>query len=281
MEALTKQQRKEEQALRTELKAKKFALHKAERAARDAVDQELQQALHQLQLEHAQQTNDLAIELNLDATHIGDAPPQQQQPKGAKSKSERRRLKKEEDERQRDRRIAEAKQNSAPDARDVELERFAALLSPLKLRIEEVAADGHCLYRSIGAQLPDGSDFARLRQLAGAYIRSHVDDFLPYILADADDGDPAELIDAYCAKVESSSEWGGQLEITALAHACRRCITVYSVDAPSVVVGEEYEAEGPALVLSYHKHAYGLGEHYNALVPASPERLGGHVLRAS
>jgi OTU domain-containing protein 6 len=42
-------------------------------------------------------------------------------------------------------------------------------------------------------------------------------------------------------------------------------ITVYMADAPPVKIGEGFA--GPALLLSYHRHMYALGEHYNALVP--------------
>jgi OTU domain-containing protein 6 len=42
---------------------------------------------------------------------------------------------------------------------------------------------------------------------------------------------------------------------------------VFSADAPELVTGTEYEANGPRLKLAYHRHYYGLGEHYNSLVP--------------
>eukprot|EP00962_Isochrysis_galbana_P043395 scaffold16504_cov105-Isochrysis_galbana.AAC.5 len=59
----------------------------------------------------------------------------------------------------------------------------------------------------------------------------------------------------------------GQLEITAIAHATRRAVVVFSADAPELLTGAEYEANGPRLKLAYHRHYYGLGEHYNSLVP--------------
>ena len=69
--------------------------------------------------------------------------------------------------------------------------------------------------------------------------------------------------------MESSNEWGGQLEITAIAHACRRCVAVYSADAPVLLTGSEYDVDGaPRLQLAYHRHYYGLGEHYNATTPS-------------
>ena len=71
---------------------------------------------------------------------------------------------------------------------------------------------------------------------------------------------------AYCETVEHSSEWGGQLEIAALAHARKRKVTVYSADAPALTAGEEYDDESPIL-LAFHRHYFGLGAHYNAVVP--------------
>ena len=43
---------------------------------------------------------------------------------------------------------------------------------------------------------------------------------------------------------------------------------VYSADAPVLVTCPEHEAQGGKLCLAYHKHYYGLGAHYNAVVPA-------------
>ena len=47
-----------------------------------------------------------------------------------------------------------------------------------------------------------------------------------------------------------------------------RSFAVFSATAPLLVTGEEYADNGPRLELCYHKHYYGLGEHYNAVVPS-------------
>jgi hypothetical protein len=39
----------------------------------------------------------------------------------------------------------------------------------------------------------------------------------------------AEAFDKYCTKVESTAEWGGHLELQAMAHALQRCIHVHAV----------------------------------------------------
>ena len=57
------------------------------------------------------------------------------------------------------------------------------------------------------------------------------------------------------------------MEITALANAHKRCVAVYSADAPVLVTCPEHEAQGGKLCLAYHKHYYGLGAHYNSVVP--------------
>jgi OTU domain-containing protein 6 len=75
----------------------------------------------------------------------------------------------------------------------------------------------------------------------------------------------------YCHSVEATAAWGGQLELRALAHVLRRRIVVYSAHLPTVEMGEEYRAEehAPPLRVAYQMHAYGLGEHYNSVVPAA------------
>jgi len=267
-EQTLKKHRQEEQQLRTEAKAKKHSIAKADRAARAAADAELEAALREMQARHAAELGDTGgaaaamAELSVSA---GSKP----------SKQNKRRQKKENEEREREKRMADEKAGAGPSAREVELERLSAVLSPLGLAVHEIAADGHSLYRSLAHQLQATGethlDFQACRKTAADYIRSHPQDFLPYLLAESSDDSlpPDELISLYCATVESSSEWGGQLEITALSHACRRSIHVHSAGAPVLVTGAEYEPNGPPLHLAYHRHYYGLGEHYNSLVPSA------------
>lgn len=142
------------------------------------------------------------------------------------------------------------------------------------LRVKEIPSDGHCLYRAIADQLNNNDsnqsslhtsqrfDFEDLRLKAAAYMREHVDEFAPFLGMDGG----GEAFEEYCAKVASVSdaEWGGQLEIRALSECLRRSIYVY--DATNVLkMGADYSTEEP-LRISYHRHYYALGEHYNSLV---------------
>eukprot|EP00850_Spirogloea_muscicola_P006415 SM000030S11424 [mRNA] locus=s30:676859:678218:+ [translate_table: standard] len=165
------------------------------------------------------------------------------------------------------------------------------LAQPLGLAVKEVKPDGHCLYRAVEDQLgleggDSGSsgDYLSLRRVAAGYMREHPDDFVPFVHGElgqedgardsssAANGDEStEMLESYCRSVEGTAAWGGQLELGALAHALHRRITVYTADGPEVEMGEDYgkgAAARPPVRLSYHRHAYGLGEHYNSVVPA-------------
>jgi len=66
-------------------------------------------------------------------------------------------------------------------------------------------------------------------------------------------------------KVRSSVEWGGHLELRVLALALGRPIVVYSTEKPLTLEPGEDDGTDPIRV-SYHKHYYALGEHYNQVV---------------
>jgi OTU domain-containing protein 6 len=76
-------------------------------------------------------------------------------------KSRKKREKAREKEREREQRIAEETANAGPSARDVENQVIQQQLTPLNLCIHEVAADGHCLYRSVAAHC--GTDYTEMR----------------------------------------------------------------------------------------------------------------------
>lgn len=208
------------------------------------------------------------------------------QPENAKpSKSSKRKVKRAQEDAAREQRIQEEQSNLVSD-RMVEDEKLGKKLEPLGLTINEIKPDGHCLYRAIQdqlAHLSGGSSpytYQELREMVAAYMRKHAPDFLPFFLSDNQgDGDSddslAERFENYCKEVESTAAWGGQLELGALTHCLKKPIKVYSGSFPDVEMGKEYKCEsgngfgssGSSIMLSYHKHAFGLGEHYNSVVP--------------
>eukprot|EP01113_Clastostelium_recurvatum_P039266 TRINITY_DN5983_c0_g2_i1.p1 TRINITY_DN5983_c0_g2~~TRINITY_DN5983_c0_g2_i1.p1 ORF type:complete len:320 (-),score=83.72 TRINITY_DN5983_c0_g2_i1:525-1484(-) len=174
--------------------------------------------------------------------------------------------------------IDEEKKNIVP-LSVIENNAILAQLKDMNMTIRDIPADGNCLFCAVADQLetvkggPMIKDrHMKLRQSAAEYIYSHGDDFSPFLLADSEDfdADPAALVESYCAKISDPSVWGGQIEIQALTHSLRTPIIVHAANVPDVVMGTEYTSSSPPLHISYHKHAYTLGEHYNSVVPAPP-----------
>ena len=63
-----------------------------------------------------------------------------------------------------------------------------------------------------------------------------------------------------------TTAWGGHLEIRALSHVLHQPMKVVQGEGPPINMGEEFEGKGqPTIVLAYHRHAFGLGEHYNSV----------------
>lgn len=102
----------------------------------------------------------------------------------AKSRKKRENQRKKEAEMEQ--KIAEETANAGPSMRDIELGQIQAVLSPLNLAISEVKADGHCLYRSVAAQLttiaPDSNqlDYSNIRALCADTLQAHQEEFAPF-----------------------------------------------------------------------------------------------------
>jgi OTU domain-containing protein 6 len=163
-----------------------------------------------------------------------------------------------------------------PDLKQREREIMLEQFRRQDLKEKEVRADGHCLYAAVadglecqglelspimasatGNQDQTIEDFRIVRQTAAKYIEDHADVFIPFL--------EEPLVD-YVSKVRDTGEWGGQVELLAIAKAYNVDISVLQSDGEPV----DIEGDGPAdsrkkLFLAYYKHNFGLGEHYNSL----------------
>uniref|UniRef100_H2Y9H4 OTU domain-containing protein n=1 Tax=Ciona savignyi TaxID=51511 RepID=H2Y9H4_CIOSA len=95
-------------------------------------------------------------------------------------------------------------------------------------------------------------------------MRLHAADFLPFLSTESGDPYTADEFESYCCEVEKSGVWGGQLELQAISNAFQTPIHVIQAGSSSVKLGEQYE-QSPIL-LTYHRHELGLGEHYNSVM---------------
>ena len=164
---------------------------------------------------------------------------------------------------------------SRPDLALEESKAFAHQLTQEGFRILEVAADGHCMFSAVGCQLEPARDHWELRKVAAEYLLNHRSEYEHFI--DYDDEEKAENGSAdsddkfinYCHKLESTGMWGGQIELQVLSRALDIGIVVLQAQAPKLEFNVE-EGDKQRIYLSYHRHAFSLGEHYNALLKVEP-----------
>ena len=166
-----------------------------------------------------------------------------------------------------------------PDLREKERRDMEKAYISRGLKEHEIRSDGHCLYAAVADQLEDSrvslkpkievditdeetqlkpamARYKITRQVAAAYISQNPEDFSPFL---------EEPLDTYVAKIRDTGEWGGHLEILALAKAYGVDINVLQGDGKVENIGCGIHEEPRTLWLAYYHHSFGLGEHYNSL----------------
>lgn len=168
-------------------------------------------------------------------------------------------------------RKAEIASSAGPSQRLLELETINATLAKDQLRVKEIISDGNCLYRAVADQLvfvraTEQPSFEELRRRAAAYMEAHAEDFAAFVECEAGSQEFRDYVAGVARSSGDTVEWGGQVEIMAMCAVLQRTMLVFAADAPLVVMGQEFQAEGEAeLRLAYHKHYFSLGEHYNSV----------------
>lgn len=176
---------------------------------------------------------------------------------------------------------AEREAANAPNPRELERERMATQLEKHGLVLHEIRADGHCLYAAVADQLQtrdlglrprigvtiageDGKNepektegYKVVRHAAADWIQGHADDFTGFM------EDP---LPEHIRKIRETGEWGGHLELLALArsYGLRICV-LHSDGSVDKIETEDDVTAKEEIWLGYYKHSHGLGEHYNSL----------------
>jgi len=166
---------------------------------------------------------------------------------------------------------AEKEASNMTDHRGNERKKMEPAFEANKLVEEEIRPDGHCLFSAVADQLQQlgrslsaaaetsAPGYKLVRIAATDYMLAHPDDFAPFLLEEE------EGLEGYVKKMRDTAEWGGQMELAALAAAYGVEIRVVQNGPTAVVKPPGEEKESPAIWLAYYRHGYGLGEHYNSL----------------
>lgn len=164
-----------------------------------------------------------------------------------------------------------------PNLREQECESMRREYTLRNLVEKEIRSDGHCLYAAIADQLEDSeiglepriemnipdykeqitnSGYKVTRRVAATLMSQTPDDFLPFL---------EEPIEDYTRKIRETGEWGGHLELMALAKAYKVDINVLQSNGKVERIECGSGDSNNALWLAYYHHSFGLGEHYNSL----------------
>lgn len=153
-----------------------------------------------------------------------------------------------------------------PDLREQEMNTMKQHQQKLGLVETFIQPDGHCLYAACAHGMPSEKvrasgtysiPYQNVRLRTAAFISKHPDDFSAFL---------EEPLDSYVRKIKDTAEWGGQLELQAIARAYNVNINVLQASGRvEKIEPEKADAETTELWLAYYKHSFGLGEHYNAL----------------
>jgi len=176
--------------------------------------------------------------------------------------------------------VAQAKDEAAslPDLREQERMRMKEHFGKFGLQEKEIRADGHCLYAAVADQMEteglglqpsiqpkiNGEDaklpaYKTVRYAAADFIERNPDDFVGFM---------EEPLEDYLQKTRDTGEWGGHMELMALAKTYGVKINVLHGDGhvDKIESGEDKADEDEKEIwLGYYRHSHGLGEHYNSL----------------
>ncbi|KAK7992486.1 hypothetical protein PG996_012480 [Apiospora saccharicola] len=223
-------------------------------------------------------TNGLAEQLQQTSISVPTAESQQQQQQqqqpGKKRNRQKERLQRRAAEQEAAALAAEEEAANMTDHRKIEKTYMLKEFKTHGLAEKEIQPDGHCLFSAVADQLRENSvplegaaaelPYRTVRRRATDYMRAHEDDFAPFMEDD---------FGSYVAKIRDTAEWGGQLELMALARSYGVEIKVVQEQRTETIdpgeVSGDGEGERKTIWLAYYRHGYGLGEHYNSLRKAA------------
>lgn len=115
-----------------------------------------------------------------------------------------------------------------------EVKRITEILDRRGIKADDVDADGNCLFRAMSRQCGlDELDHMNVRGRALRWMRSHPEDFAPYLTME-EKGPSDEVADEkvyrYTQSMNKAGSWGGDMEIKAMANLFKIVIMVHQAD---------------------------------------------------
>ncbi|XP_011868676.1 PREDICTED: OTU domain-containing protein 6B isoform X2 [Vollenhovia emeryi] len=277
-EELLQKHKKERKELQAQIQILKKSICKGDKKKKKEITEEigrLEESLENRQTEELNTWKLANVTLNDKQTEPAEASEEistdncPEQSAHRVSKAQKRREKKASAEKERNQRIIEQEALNVFGKRNVEIEAIKKILSERDLMIYEIPSDGHCLYNAVAHQLKINGEaplsLHDLRTKTANYLRENMNDFLPFLSnPESDDLLTPDKYEKYCNDVAETSAWGGAVELQVLSRVLKCPIEVIQATGAPYVIGDEY-SNGRKVILTYHRHMYELGAHYNSV----------------
>jgi OTU domain-containing protein 6 len=264
-------QRKERKTIQSRIQSLKKSVTKGDKKKKKDVDAEIERIEREfedkckIELEKVRrcQVNE---EVKVAINETDEASTLETNVKSKLTKAQKRREKKDLENRIQDEEIAKGEIASQHSKANVELKTIKEKLKLRKLCVKEVVSDGNCMYYAISDQLVDKlkiqKTWQELRSITSDYMLKNANDFMPYFISFDDNNDLNEdKFKDYCNQIKIKPIWGGHLELKALSDYFKVKIIVVQADGNDIIIGDDYN---DSLMLTYHKHMFNAGEHYNS-----------------
>ena len=268
-----KRHRKEKKELQAKIQNLKKSSSKGDKKKKKEIQEEINKLETDLSAKHADELKNLSRDSGVSEVNrlaekleIGNenCTAEDKDPVQHVSKAQKRRDKKEQMEKQRLAEIKAQQELNKLGPRHIETSRILEILKEKRLILFDIPSNGDCLFAAVCHQ-EGNADVRKLRQDCVEKIKSQKLDYLPFLTNPKTGEMLTDLeFDEYCSNMANTNAWGGQIELRAISEILGRRIEVLQAEGPPVIIGDNVEKEKPSIILTYHRHYLGLGEHYNS-----------------
>eukprot|EP00126_Sphaerothecum_destruens_P012264 Sdes_comp20995_c0_seq1m19719 len=303
LQSLQEKHRAEMKKLKNEIMALKKAVSKGDKKKKKETDDKILQLTSAVEIRHAKEISEAQEQLSASGPPFADNKDSntklnslETSPNGEEtqhslelSKAQRRREKKETQAKEKRKEIEEETKD-LPRLGDLEWMQINQQLENLKLSVHPIPPDGDCLYNSIAYLMnlrrkPSPKKQVPCKEFSSQSLRNSVADFLktnqseysPFLLSDSEELLTSAQFDEYCENLRNTHAWAGEVELNILSKILETPIHVLQASTKPLQFGNEYLDQNLPLHLSFHRHAFGLGCHYNALISATSAPIDGQA----
>jgi OTU domain-containing protein 6 len=283
-EIMLKRHRKEKKELQAKIQNLKKASSKGDKKKKKDLQEEITELENELGKRHNEELESLSknnvvsdvrvlterLDINEENNLVSDKDENRTQ---HVSKAQKRRDKKEQLEKERLTEIKAQQELNKLGPRHLETTKILEILKHRNLTLHDIPSNGDCLFAAICHQM-ERKEVLKLRQECVEKIRSQKMDYLPF-LTHTKTGEMLTDVqfEEYCSNMADTNAWGGQIELRAISDILGRTIEVLQAEGSPVIIGDNINNEQSTIILTYHRHYLGLGEHYNStkLIDSSVE----------